>query len=188
MAALRLWTGESSRAWEDMGAALLPPQWSSHNRGVGAVGAADHSQLSGGGLDMDGPRSFDCSTLPCLTHQWVLVLVLMRRVDSAFKRSGYKQGSPYRVVRPRTARYILVQQLTGTRTGRYWVVPLKSIVGDRFRLSAVDFDRRRSIDGEIGHWRSIEEEKGKRRKKKKYLTTVLACALPMRPSRPQVTR
>ncbi|KAJ8513303.1 hypothetical protein OPV22_003737 [Ensete ventricosum] len=69
MAALRLWTGESSRAWEDMGAALLPPQWSSHNRGVGAVGAADHSQLSGGGLDMDGPRSFDCSTLPCLTHQ-----------------------------------------------------------------------------------------------------------------------
>ncbi|RRT66118.1 hypothetical protein B296_00018403 [Ensete ventricosum] len=64
MAALRLWTGESSRAWEDMGAALLPPQWSSHNRGVGAVGAADHSQLSGGGLDMDGPRSFDCSTLP----------------------------------------------------------------------------------------------------------------------------
>ncbi|RWW33077.1 hypothetical protein GW17_00002214 [Ensete ventricosum] len=72
-------------------------------------------------------------------------------------------------VRPRTARYIPIQQLTGTRTGRYRAVPLKSTVGDRFWLSAVDFNRRQLIDGEIDCRQSIEEEKGKRRKKKKYL-------------------
>ncbi|RWW17322.1 hypothetical protein GW17_00018757 [Ensete ventricosum] len=53
-----------------------------------------------------------------------------------------------------TARYIPVRQLTGTRTGRYRAVPLKSAVGDRLREK---IDRRRSI----------EEEKGKRKKKKK---------------------
>ncbi|RWW12652.1 hypothetical protein GW17_00023671 [Ensete ventricosum] len=53
-------------------------------------------------------------------------------------------------------------------------VPLKSTVGRRFRLPVVDFDHRRSIDGEIDRQRSIEEEKGKRRKKK-YLAVVLAC-------------
>ncbi|RZS23380.1 hypothetical protein BHM03_00056295 [Ensete ventricosum] len=35
-----------------------------------------------------------------------------------------------------------------------------SFIGGRFRLLAVDFDRRRSIEGEIDHRRSIEEEKG----------------------------
>ncbi|RRT72451.1 hypothetical protein B296_00022463 [Ensete ventricosum] len=43
---------------------------------------------------------------------------------------------------------------------------LISAVGSRFRLSTVDFDHRRSIDGEIDRRRSIEEEKGKRRRGK----------------------
>ncbi|RRT47205.1 hypothetical protein B296_00053895, partial [Ensete ventricosum] len=45
----------------------------------------------------------------------------------------------------RTARYIPVQQLTGTRTSRYRAVALKSAVDGRFRPSAVDFGRLRSI-------------------------------------------
>ncbi|RRT49554.1 hypothetical protein B296_00049680 [Ensete ventricosum] len=42
-----------------------------------------------------------------------------------------------------------------------------SFIGGRFRLLAVDFDRRRSIEGEIDHRRSIEEEKGKKKKRKR---------------------
>ncbi|RZS13732.1 hypothetical protein BHM03_00045358 [Ensete ventricosum] len=38
----------------------------------------------------------------------------------------------------RTARYIPVWQMTGTRTGRYQAVPLRSIVDGRFPPSAVD--------------------------------------------------
>ncbi|RWV96833.1 hypothetical protein GW17_00040428 [Ensete ventricosum] len=45
----------------------------------------------------------------------------------------------------RIARYIPVRQLTGTRTDRYRVVPLRSIVDGRFPLSMVDFRRLRSI-------------------------------------------
>ncbi|RWV95701.1 hypothetical protein GW17_00041652 [Ensete ventricosum] len=67
----------------------------------------------------------------------------------------------------RTARYIPVRQLTGTRTGRYRAVPLKLVVGGRFRPSVVDFGRWWSIKGEIDRWRSIKVEKGKRKKKKK---------------------
>ncbi|RWW23242.1 hypothetical protein GW17_00012521 [Ensete ventricosum] len=40
-------------------------------------------------------------------------------------------------------------------------------VNDRFRLSTVDFDRRRSIEGEIDRQRLIEEEKGKKKKRKR---------------------
>ncbi|RWW15758.1 hypothetical protein GW17_00020389 [Ensete ventricosum] len=96
-------------------------------------------------------------------------------------RAGENSRRP---VRPRTARYIPVRQLIGMQTDRYRVVPLKSTVDDRFRLSAIDFDRRRSIEGEIDRRRLIEEEKGKRRKKK-YLAAVLACSLLVRP---RVTR
>ncbi|RWW72972.1 hypothetical protein BHE74_00019182 [Ensete ventricosum] len=65
-----------------------------------------------------------------------------------------------------TARYIPVRQLTGTGTDRYQAVPLKSTVDSQFRPLAVNFDRRRSIKGEIDRRRSIKEEKGKRKKKK----------------------
>ncbi|RZS14816.1 hypothetical protein BHM03_00046561 [Ensete ventricosum] len=41
----------------------------------------------------------------------------------------------------RTARYIPIRQLTGTRTGRYRVVPLRSAVDGRFPPSAVDLRR-----------------------------------------------
>ncbi|RWW76336.1 hypothetical protein BHE74_00015575 [Ensete ventricosum] len=79
-------------------------------------------------------------------------------------------------VRPRTARYVPAWQLIGMRTSRYWAVPLKSAVGGRFRLSAIDFGCRRSNEGEIDYRQSIEEEKGrkkkrKRRKKKKRRST-----------------
>ncbi|RZR91048.1 hypothetical protein BHM03_00019082, partial [Ensete ventricosum] len=52
---------------------------------------------------------------------------------SSMSVSAGKQGFPYRVVRPRTARYIRVRQLTGTWTGRYRAVPLKSAVGGRLK-------------------------------------------------------
>ncbi|RRT33112.1 hypothetical protein B296_00058295 [Ensete ventricosum] len=45
----------------------------------------------------------------------------------------------------RTARYIPVRQLTGTWTGRYRAVPLRSVVNGRFRPSMIDFRRLRSI-------------------------------------------
>ncbi|RWW20668.1 hypothetical protein GW17_00015213 [Ensete ventricosum] len=57
------------------------------------------------------------------------------------------------------------------RTGRYQAVPLRSIVGGRFRPSTVDFCRLRSIQGEIDRRRSIEEEKGKEEKKKRRRST-----------------
>ncbi|RRT57800.1 hypothetical protein B296_00047020, partial [Ensete ventricosum] len=81
-----------------------------------------------------------------------------------------------KAVRPRVARYVPVQQLTGTWTDRYRAVPVKLTVGSRFRPSG-------SIEGEIDRRRSIEEEKGKKkrkRRKKKYLVpSSLAC--PRRP-------
>ncbi|RWW30338.1 hypothetical protein GW17_00005091 [Ensete ventricosum] len=88
---------------------------------------------------------------------------------------GGEEKSPYvgrrneATGKARTARYILVRQLIGMRTGRYRAVPLKSIVDGRFQQSAVDFDRQRSIEGEIDHRRSIKEEKGKRKKKKRKI-------------------
>ncbi|RRT68497.1 hypothetical protein B296_00020560, partial [Ensete ventricosum] len=64
----------------------------------------------------------------------------------------------------RTARYIPVWQLTGTWTGRYRAVPLRSAVGGRFPPSAVDL-------GENDRRRSIEEEKGKKKKRKRRRST-----------------
>ncbi|RWW27194.1 hypothetical protein GW17_00008385 [Ensete ventricosum] len=61
----------------------------------------------------------------------------------------------------RYGRYILVRQVTSTRTARYRVVPPKN------RPSAIDFNHRRSIEGEIDRRRSIEGEKGKKKKKKR---------------------
>ncbi|RRT43878.1 hypothetical protein GW17_00049075 [Ensete ventricosum] len=62
------------------------------------------------------------------------------------------------MVRPHTGRYIPVRQLTGTWTTRYWAIPPKSTVGGRFRLSAVNFGRRRSISAIDGRLREKEEE------------------------------
>ncbi|RWW61164.1 hypothetical protein BHE74_00031794, partial [Ensete ventricosum] len=61
----------------------------------------------------------------------------------------------------RTARYIPVQQLTGTWTGRYRAVPLRSAVGCRFRLSTIDLCQ--------------EEEKKKKKKKKKKRRRSTSC-------------
>ncbi|RRT71058.1 hypothetical protein B296_00029826 [Ensete ventricosum] len=62
-------------------------------------------------------------------------------------------------------RYVLVRQVTGTWIARYWAVLPKSTVGDRFWPLAVDFGRRRSIEGEIDRRRLIEGEEGKKKKK-----------------------
>ncbi|RWW03067.1 hypothetical protein GW17_00033790 [Ensete ventricosum] len=58
-----------------------------------------------------------------------------RKIDAT---SYTNQGSPYRVVRLYTSRYVPVRQLTGMRTVRYRAVLPKSIVGSRFRSSTVD--------------------------------------------------
>ncbi|RWV92066.1 hypothetical protein GW17_00045598 [Ensete ventricosum] len=58
---------------------------------------------------------------------------------------AFKQGFPYRAVRPRIARYVPVRQLTGMRTGRYRAVLPKG-------------DCRWSIEGKIDSRRSIEEK------------------------------
>ncbi|RWW22051.1 hypothetical protein GW17_00013770 [Ensete ventricosum] len=56
--------------------------------------------------------------------------------------------------------YVLVCQVTDTRTTRYRAVPPKSTIGGQFRPSAID-------EGEIDHRRSIEGEKEKKKKKRK---------------------
>ncbi|RWW68544.1 hypothetical protein BHE74_00023922 [Ensete ventricosum] len=52
-----------------------------------------------------------------------------------------------------TARYILVRQLIGTWTSRYWAVPLRSAVGGRLRPSTVDFHCRWSISAVCGRFK-----------------------------------
>ncbi|RWW39022.1 hypothetical protein BHE74_00055695 [Ensete ventricosum] len=54
--------------------------------------------------------------------------------------------------KPRTAWYILVRQLTGTWTGHYRVVPLKSIVGGRLKEKS-------TIGGRLRKKREEEEER-----------------------------
>ncbi|RWW68254.1 hypothetical protein BHE74_00024226 [Ensete ventricosum] len=83
---------------------------------------------------------------------------VLRPLDN--ERCKYKQTTLIIMltVRPRTARYIPVRQLIGTQTSCYRAVPLKSAIGDRFRLSAVDFDSRRSTDGEVDRRRSTDGE------------------------------
>ncbi|RRT74287.1 hypothetical protein B296_00021136, partial [Ensete ventricosum] len=73
----------------------------------------------------------------------------------------YKPRFANSIYTARYGRYILVRQVTSTWTTRYRVVPPKN------QLSAVDFNCRRSIEGEIDRRRSIEGEKGKKKKKKK---------------------
>ncbi|RRT40091.1 hypothetical protein B296_00058731, partial [Ensete ventricosum] len=53
------------------------------------------------------------------------------------------------------------------RTVRYRAVPPKSTVDDRFRPSAVDFVRRRSISGEKGKKKKKKKKKKKRKRRKK---------------------
>ncbi|RWW22513.1 hypothetical protein GW17_00013283 [Ensete ventricosum] len=61
------------------------------------------------------------------------------------RKKKEKEGEPRRVLirKTRTARYIPVRQLTGTRTDRYRAVPLRSAVGGRFPPSMVGFCRLR---------------------------------------------
>ncbi|RWW21601.1 hypothetical protein GW17_00014242 [Ensete ventricosum] len=66
----------------------------------------------------------------------------------------------------RTARYILVRQLTGTRIDRYRVVPLRSAVGDRFRPSTVNFHRRWSVSAVCSRFKEKSTVSGRLRKKK----------------------
>ncbi|RZS26214.1 hypothetical protein BHM03_00059529 [Ensete ventricosum] len=58
---------------------------------------------------------------------------------SGFPRFSLLSGKTH------TARYIPVRQLTGTWTGRYQAVPLRSAVGGRFPSSAVDLRRNRPL-------------------------------------------
>ncbi|RWW03986.1 hypothetical protein GW17_00032817, partial [Ensete ventricosum] len=62
----------------------------------------------------------------------------------------------------RTARYIPVRQLTGTRIGRYRAVPLKSVVGGRLKEKLTVGGRLRKKKG-----RGRRKKKRKRRRKKK---------------------
>ncbi|RRT81764.1 hypothetical protein B296_00020513 [Ensete ventricosum] len=83
-----------------------------------------------------------------------------RKEDHNLTRKSKDKKVCYHRGKARTARCIPVRQLTGTRTGRYRAVPLRSAVGGQFPSSMVDLRR-------IDHRRSIEEEKGKKKKKKK---------------------
>ncbi|RZS11779.1 hypothetical protein BHM03_00043132, partial [Ensete ventricosum] len=65
-----------------------------------------------------------------------------------------------------TPRYIPVRQLTGTRTGRYRAVPLRSTVGDRFRSLTIDFRRRWSISAICCRFKEKSTVGGRLRKKK----------------------
>ncbi|RZS17064.1 hypothetical protein BHM03_00049172, partial [Ensete ventricosum] len=88
------------------------------------------------------------------------------------------QGFPYRAVRPCTAQYIPVRQLTGMQTDRYRAILLKSAIDNRFRPSAINFDCQAA---------DFYQKKRKRRKKK-YLVAILACTLPVCPRRLRVDR
>ncbi|RWW37819.1 hypothetical protein BHE74_00057011, partial [Ensete ventricosum] len=66
----------------------------------------------------------------------------------------------------RTARYIPVWQLTGTWTGRYRAVALRSAVNGRFPSSMVDFRRRWSISAVCGRFKEKSTVSGRLRKKK----------------------
>ncbi|RRT51217.1 hypothetical protein BHM03_00020161 [Ensete ventricosum] len=66
----------------------------------------------------------------------------------------------------RTARYIPVRQLTGTWTGRYRAVPLRSAVDGRFRSLTVDFRRRWSISAVCGRFKEKSTVGSRLRKKK----------------------
>ncbi|RWW34568.1 hypothetical protein GW17_00000660 [Ensete ventricosum] len=57
------------------------------------------------------------------------------------EEGGVIDDDPWLPGKTRTARYIPIRQLTGTRTGRYRVVPLRSAVDGRFPPSAVDLRR-----------------------------------------------
>ncbi|RWW08543.1 hypothetical protein GW17_00028004 [Ensete ventricosum] len=107
---------------------------------------------------------------------------LVSTVPPSSGRSAYRYPvgpAPYRPIHTNLAADRFADRPLPGGTAKIGRRQLILAVGDRFRLSAVNFDRRRSIDREIDRRWLIEEEKGKR--KKKYLATVLACVLPTRP-------
>ncbi|RRT44071.1 hypothetical protein B296_00055969, partial [Ensete ventricosum] len=79
--------------------------------------------------------------------------------EEAVKEEEDKGGRGDGAGKTRTARYIPVRQLTGTRTGRYRAVPLRSAIGGRFRPSTVDF----RLDGRFKEKSTVG---GRLRKKK----------------------
>ncbi|RZR92949.1 hypothetical protein BHM03_00021325 [Ensete ventricosum] len=89
---------------------------------------------------------------------------------------GTSVHSMYHVGKTRTARYILVRQLTGTQIDRYRVVPLRSAVGDRFRPSTVNFHRRWSVSVVCGRFISgrLRKKKERRRRRKEEEEEYLA--------------
>ncbi|RWW47210.1 hypothetical protein BHE74_00046815 [Ensete ventricosum] len=85
-----------------------------------------------------------------ICHEWILV-----SIDDDY----LTQGFPYRAVRPCTARYVPVRQLTGMWTGRYRAVLPK---GDcRWSISTVGGRWRRNREGKKK--KKKEEEKRKRK-------------------------
>ncbi|RZR97948.1 hypothetical protein BHM03_00027231 [Ensete ventricosum] len=86
-------------------------------------------------------------------------------------------------VRPRAARYIPVQQLTGTWTACYRAVPSKSTVGGRLKeKSTIDGRlREKSIVGG-----QLREKKGRRRRRSGHIPHFPAPSSPARRRRPRV--
>ncbi|RWV87448.1 hypothetical protein GW17_00050553 [Ensete ventricosum] len=95
------------------------------------------------------PTTFLCcrrhclSPLPMLSAAVPAVTVLLSLLSTTIVALRCRYHCRCSHGKTRTARYIPVRQLTGTRTGRYWAVPLRSTVDSRFSPSMVDFRRLR---------------------------------------------
>ncbi|RZR82655.1 hypothetical protein BHM03_00009109 [Ensete ventricosum] len=95
-----------------------------------------------------------------------MVVLKVRHFESYRSMQAVRINLPADCGKTCTARYIPVRQLTGMRTGRYRAVPLRSVVGSRFRSSTVDFRRRWSISAVCGRFKEKSIVGGRLRKKK----------------------
>ncbi|RWW31658.1 hypothetical protein GW17_00003716 [Ensete ventricosum] len=83
-------------------------------------------------------------SLACYLNLKLRFIILRRTLHETSSR-GYNRLAKLFSGKTHIARYIPVRQLTGTWTGRYRAVPLRSAVGGRFPPSMVGFRRLRSI-------------------------------------------
>ncbi|RRT38112.1 hypothetical protein B296_00037982 [Ensete ventricosum] len=95
-----------------------------------------------------------------------MVVLKVRHFESYRPMQAVRIDLPADCGKTCTARYIPVRQLTGTRTGRYRAVLLRSVIGSRFRPSTVDFRRRWSISVVCGRFKEKSIVGGRLRKKK----------------------
>ncbi|RRT74766.1 hypothetical protein B296_00003709 [Ensete ventricosum] len=103
--------------------------------------------------------------------RWSSALMLLQWT----KDCNFDLYRSYRVVR------------TGPPGYRYADCPLPSAIWPK-RPSTIDFDRRRSIEGDIERQQSIEGEKGKKKKKRGRRKKNLVSSLPVRRRCPRVAR